>query len=120
MWPRLDSGEHGADMLDAARPDVQNHLVAIQATAITREGAFAANVWQPRRRPAIRARGLWPSPWPCLSFGIHKGGDCGFWHSACDLITLLEGRQTRGGIGLHPRLVLRHPTPECRRFRRHG
>jgi hypothetical protein len=56
----------------------------------------------------------------CLSFGIHKGGDCGFRHSACDLITLLEGRQTRGGIGLHPRLVLRHPTPECRRFRRHG
>src|SRR5215831_7569490 len=55
-----------------------------------------------------------------LSFDTYEGGDCGFRYSACDLITLLEGRQTRGGIGLHPRLVLRHPTPECRRFRRHG
>src|SRR5262249_61939403 len=55
-----------------------------------------------------------------LSFRIRKGGDRGLRYSACDIIALVEGCQTRGGIGLHPRLVLRYPTPECRRFRRHG
>jgi hypothetical protein len=43
---------------------------------------------------------------PMRAGAIHKGGVCGFRHSACDLITLLEGRQTRGGIGFHSRLVL--------------
>ena len=62
MWPRLDSGEHGADMLDAARPDVQNHLVAIQATAITREGAFAANVLATTASTGNTSSRPWPSP----------------------------------------------------------
>jgi len=65
-WPvpdqRLDSGEHGADMLDAARPDVQNHLVATQATAITREGTFAANVLATTASTGNTSSRPWPSP----------------------------------------------------------